>query len=384
MKIIADENIPLITEAFRELGEVVTLPTPRIVHAAVRDADVLVIRNETRINEALLGDSRVRFVSSATIGTDHVDFPYLHGHHIGFANAPGCNSNSVKEYVVAALLRLAARDGFSLAGKTMGVVGVGNIGSKVVAAARALGMNVMENDPPLERATGDRRFVTLDKILGADFITLHTPLTRTGQDATAHLFDDQRFSRVKKGAVLLNTSRGAVVETAALKRALQEQRLSAALIDVWENEPSIDAELLSQAALGTAHVAGYSIEGKLTAVRMIRKAAFDYFSISSDWDPARHLAPPKDSEITVDARVSESEAALRDIVRQVYDIDEDDRRLREMLALAPERRAAYYSSLRTGYRFRREFSNFTVHLRPEQKSLMPTLSALGFVCDLAG
>jgi erythronate-4-phosphate dehydrogenase len=325
----------------------------------------------------------VRFVASATSGTDHVDFPYLQAHGIGFANAPGSNSNSVKEYVVAALLAFAARQGISLNGKTLGVVGVGHIGGKVAKAAEALGMKVIENDPPLARATGDSRFVPLDEILKADFITLHTPLVETGRDATVHLFDDGRFSCVKKGALLLNTSRGSVVDTAALLRALRQGTVGAALIDVWENEPSIDSLLLSLVALGTAHVAGYSTEGKLAAVRMVREAVCDYFGLSSGWDPAQHLGSPERCEVALAEPAPTQEMALHRIVRQVYDVEQDDARLREMLSLAPERRAAYYLKLRAEYPFRREFSAYTIQLRPEHGYLSQALSALGFACSSA-
>ena len=384
MKIVADENIPWVAEAFGNIGDVTALPLPLITNAAAREADVLVIRNETPVNEGLLRGSRVRFVASATSGTDHADLSYLQAHGIGFANAPGANANSVKEYVVAALLAFAARHGMSLSGKTLGIVGVGHIGSKVARAAEALGMKVLENDPPLARATGDHRFIALEEILEADFITLHTPLTETGRDATYHLFDEGRFSGVKKGAVLLNTSRGSVVDTAALVGALQQGTLGAALMDVWENEPSIDSGLFSLVALGTAHVAGYSVEGKLTAVRMVREAVCRYFGLSSEWDPAQRLERPERYTVALAEPAPTQETALHRIVRQVYDVEQDDAQLRKMLSLVPKQRAAYYSTLRFRYPSRREFPSYTVLLRPEDEYLSQPLSALGFVCSSAG
>ena len=371
-------------DAFGDLGELVALPTEAITAAAARDADVLVIRNETPVNEGLLRGSRARFVASATAGSDHVDFAYLEARGIGFANAPGANANSVKEYVVAALLAFAARQGLALSGKTLGVVGVGHIGSKVTAASKALGMKVLENDPPLARAMGDPRFVALDEILDADFITLHTPLARTGPDATFHLFDHDRFSRVKKGAVLVNTSRGGVVDTAAFRQALQQGRVAAALVDVWENEPLIDADFLAQTALGTAHVAGYSMEGKLAALCMVREAVCSYFGLSAPWNPAQHLGTPEGSRIAPARHGLKQELALHNIVRQVYDIEQDDALLREMVSLAPEQREAYYTRLRINYRPRREFSSYAVELQPEDENLKESLVALGFNCIPAG
>jgi erythronate-4-phosphate dehydrogenase len=380
MRIVADKNIPFVSEAFGNLGNLVALPTHLITNATARDADVLIIRNETPVNEDLLRGSRARFVASATAGSDHVDFPYLQARGIGFANAPGANANSVKEYVVAALLAFAARQDKVLSGKTLGVVGVGNIGSKVAKVGKALGMRVLENDPPLARATGDPRFVALDEILDADFITLHTPLTRTGPDATFHLFDRDRFSRVKKGAILVNTSRGAVVDTPALRQALQQGSVAAALIDVWENEPLLDADLLDQTALGTAHVAGYSIEGKLTALCMVREVVCSYLGLSTAWNPAEHLGTPERSRIAPRRHGLRQELALHDIVRQAYDVEQDDALLRKMMSLAPDQREAYYTSLRTGYRSRREFSSYSVELRPEDESLKEALLTLGFIC----
>ncbi len=380
MRIVADENIPFVADAFRGLGEVTTLPTPQITSTAVHEAELLVIRYETRVNEALLSGSPVRFVASATIGTDHVDLAYLQARGISFASAPGCNSNSVKEYIVAALLSFAVRHRISLQGKKLGVVGVGNIGSKVVKAAQALGMTVLENDPPLARTTGDPRFVELEKLLDADFITLHTPLTRTGPDPTYHLINQEKLSRMKEGMVLLNASRGAVVDTGALKHALLTGKLSAALLDVWEDEPTIDCELLSQAALGTAHIAGYSMEGKLNAVRMVREAVCQYFGLTVEWNPARNLRTPVAAEILLDTQEQRMEFALHNALQQAYRIEEDDARLREMLKLPADRRSAYFASLRSRYTFRREFSNYTVHFSPGCESFMQRLSILGFHC----
>jgi erythronate-4-phosphate dehydrogenase len=380
MRIVADENIPFVAQAFGNIGAVTTLPTPEITQQTARDADVLVIRNETPVNAELLRGTRVRFVASATAGRDHVDFDYLDAAGIPFENAPGSNANSVKEYVIAALLAYAARRGVSLQGKTVGIVGVGAIGSKVAKAAEALGMKVIENDPPLALSTGDPRFVSLERVLGADFITLHTPLTEDGQDPTLHLFDSTRFAQMKSSAVLINSARGAVIHTEALKAALRNGQLAAALLDVWEDEPAIDACLLAQAMIGTAHVAGYSMEGKLRAVQMVRDAVADYFGVSTTWDPAQHLGTPQGSRLTLNAHTGPRETVLHELVKQVYDVEQDDALLRNMLSLAPEQRAAYYTSLRTRYPSRREFSSYAVELSRHNEHLRVMLAGLGFNC----
>ncbi|MFI5174849.1 MAG: 4-phosphoerythronate dehydrogenase [Terriglobia bacterium] len=383
MRILADKNIPFVTDAFRDIGDVTTLDTPLITNQRAREADILIVRSEIPVNERLLDGSPVRFVGSATAGMDHIDTHYLRGKNIGFANSPGCNANSVKEYVVAALLTFAARNSLSLRGKTLGVVGVGNIGSKVVKAAEALGMIVLQNDPPLARVTGESRFVPLDAILGADFITLHVPLTREGPDPTYHLLDEPQFDQMKQGVVLLNTARGPVVSTPALKRAFRLGRLSAALIDVWENEPGIDTEALLLAAVGTAHVAGYSMDGKMNAVRMVREAVCRQFGISSAWDPSLYLRCPELSHIDLTTAQLSDESALHRIVRRAYNVEEDHVRLRVTLSLPPQAQAAHFTRLRTGYPYRREFSSFTVDLPPEYSKLESTLSTLGFCLNTA-
>jgi erythronate-4-phosphate dehydrogenase len=381
MRIVADENIPFVANAFGNIGTVITLPTPQITQQTARAADVLVIRNETLVSAELLRGTRVRFVASATAGRDHVDFDYLEAAGIPFENAPGSNANSVKEYVIAALLAFAARHRVSLQGKSLGIVGVGAIGSKVAKAAEVLGMKVVENDPPLARSTRDPRFLPLERVLGADFITLHTPLTEGGQDPTCHLFDSTRLAQMKPSAVLINSARGAVVHTDALKAALNNGQLAAALIDVWEDEPAIDACLLAQAAIGTAHVAGYSMEGKLRAVQMVRDAVASHFGISTTWDPAQHLGTPHGSKFTLNAHAVPRETTLHQLVKQVYDVEQDHALLRNMLSLAPEQRAAYYTGLRTRYPSRREFSSYTVELPPHNEHLRETVTGLGFKCD---
>ncbi len=380
MKFVVDKNIPLVEKAFGSLGEVRLVETGEFTPEVVRDADVLVVRSETKVNQTLLEGSRVKFVGTATIGTDHIDLDYLISKGIAFASAPGCNSNSVKEYIVAGLLHLSSIKGFSLKGKTIGVVGVGNVGSKVVKVAEALGMTVLQNDPPRARIEGSSIFVPLDELMSADIITLHVPLTKLGEDATYHLFDEKRIAKIKSGTVFINTSRGAVVETAALKKAIRDKRIASTVIDVWENEPKIDTELLSAVTIGTPHIAGYSLEGKTNAIRMVREAFCDHFQIESSWDPTEELGVPEITNITVPEDILQTEEILHRIVNQCYNIAYDDEKLSGMLTLPSMYRAEYFKKLRTGYRTRREFTNVTVHLPTQHESLQEIISKLGFKC----
>jgi len=381
MNILIDKKTPFGKEAFRHLGNVTAVASQEISNEAVRDKDILVVRSETPVNRGLLEGSRVRFVGTTTIGTDHIDLGYLSSQKIGFASAPGCNANSVMEYVVIALLTLAVRNGSSLKGKTLGVVGVGNIGSKMVVAGRALGMNVLENDPPLERLTGDSRFISLDEIMEADFVTLHVPLTRQGEDATYHLFDERRIAQLRKSAFLINTSRGSVVKTSALIACLQERRMAGAVLDVWENEPNIDMALLSLTELATPHIAGYSFDGKVNAVQMISSAVCDYLGCADKWKVPAVQADISQQVALMPEHSGGFEKDLLSITSRCYDIEGDDVRLRELVGIPPDKRGKQFSRLRAEYPLRREFGNTRVKKDAEQRELLDTLRELGFVME---
>ena len=264
---------------FLPSGEVEVLGGRDITSQKVADADALLVRSITPVNEQLLSGSRVRFVGTATIGFDHVDLAYLERNGIGFASAPGSNANSAAEYVIAALLEIGRRHNIRLEGKSIGVIGVGNVGSRVARKCEALGMHVLRNDPPLQRQTGDPQYVPLEALYDCDFITIHTPLTREGIDKTFHLADAGFFSSLKPGAVFLNASRGAVVDSPALQQAIRAGRLRAVVLDVWEDEPDIDTGLLEMVDLGTPHIAGYSYDGKVAGMIMIYNALCAHFHL---------------------------------------------------------------------------------------------------------
>lgn len=374
VKIVVDENIPCVREAFGALGDVVVLPGREIGPEQVRDADFLIVRSVTPVNERLLKGSRVRFVGSATIGLDHVDEAYLRARGIALAYAPGSNANSVAEYVVAALVALGRE---RYAGRTLGIIGLGRIGTLVQGKALALGMTVVANDPPLERA-GQTGLVSLEALLKqSDIVTCHVPLTQAGPDATHHLLDAARLSLLRRHAIVINTARGAVIDNAALLHALRGERLGGAILDVWEDEPEPDPALIQAVTLGTPHIAGYSWDGKVAGVKMLYDAACDYLQRASAWIPP---APEDDAmrgAVTIDANRSLDEI-LCELVRRAYDICHDDAALRAIAGLSSHERGRAFDQLRATYRTRLEFGRTRVVVPSGGGTLRDTLRRVGF------
>jgi erythronate-4-phosphate dehydrogenase len=378
MKIVADENIPFVKECFASIGEVRTIAGRQITPEALAGADCLLVRSITQVNEKLLANSKVKFVATATIGFEHVDIDYLNKLGIGFASAPGSNSNSVADYLVAALLSVAQKHKITLEGKSIGVVGVGNVGSKVAKKCAALGMAVKLNDPPLFRQTNDPKYRPLNELFKCDFITLHTPLTREGEDKTYHLADEKFFASLKPDCVFINTCRGAVHDTAALKAAITNNKLSAVILDVWEKEPNIDCELLRMVDISTPHIAGYSYDGKITGMIMIYEAACKHFGLKPEHKIEDFLPAPTVPQIVIgstgfqpvqarpgwpcyiDKISTDSQTLLHEIVQQVYPINRDDFNTREIAMVEQERRGKFFDDLRKNYPVRREFQNTTV------------------------
>ena len=377
MKIIADENIPFVKECFASIGDVQTLSGRKITPDAIADADILLVRSITPVNEKLLANSKVKFVATATIGFEHVDVDYLNKRGIGFASAPGSNANSVADYIVAALLCVAQKHKITLEGKSIGVIGVGNVGSKVAKKCAALGIIVKLNDPPLSRQTGDPKYRPLNELFDCDFITLHTPLTREGQDKTYHLADDEFFASLKTGCVFINTCRGAVHDTTALKNAIRSKKLSAVILDVWENEPNIDCELLRLVDISTPHIAGYSLDGKIAGMIMIYNAARNHFGLKPKHKIEDFLPPPTVPQITIDKIGPDPQTLLHEIVRQVYAINRDDFNTREIAMVEPEKKGKFFDDLRKNYPVRREFQNTKIIMTSEN-GLKAKLKGIGF------
>jgi len=383
MKIIADANIPFVKECFSSIGQVTVVGGRQITASLVADADVLLVRSITPVGPELLAKSRVQFVATATIGFDHIDRDFLEQSNIGFASAPGSNANSAAEYVVSALLEVAQRRNLTLEGSSIGIIGVGNVGGKVAQKCAAIGMKVFLNDPPLQRQTGDAGYLPIEELFGCDFITMHTPLTLDGPDKTHHLADERFFGSLRDGCVFINASRGSVVDSRALEVALASGRLRAAVLDVWEKEPAIDVELLKMVDIGTPHIAGYSLDGKINGLIMIYRSVCEYFGLKPKFDIADFLPEPSVPQVELGRELGREQDAVAQAVRQVYRIDEDDERLRRVLDEPAEKRGVYFDHLRKNYPVRREFQNTKVILTAggalkNSQRLVNKLRGIGF------
>ena len=380
VKIVCASSVLFGKEAFQTLGDVTVVPDYELSNEILKDADALIVRSKTKITEKLLAGTRVGFVGTATAGFDHMETEYLNYADIAWCAAPGCNANSVSEYVVAALLCLSQRHHFELAGKTIGVVGVGQVGGRVVNKAAALGMNVLRNDPPLALSSDAPDFVSLEQVLHeSDMITLHVPLTRTGQFPTFHMADCHFFEHMKPGCLFINAARGEAVESDGLLFALEKGFVGHAVLDVWEGEPLIPRKLLEKIDIGTSHIAGWSFEGRLNGTLQVYRDACHFFETEPTWQPAeKTLPPPRVPEIEIDAKDKSGEAVLWEIVRASYDIEADDRALRASLVREEPARATHFDTLRRTYPDRREFTATTVRLKNANRVLAGQVSALGF------
>lgn len=371
IRIVADDKIPFLKDALEGVARVDYLPGGAISSGDLKGADGLITRTRTRCDRDLLEGTKVRFIASATIGYDHIDASYCDASGIRWTNAPGCNSTSVQQYLVSALLHLATLRNIDLASRTLGVIGVGNVGCKVSVAAEALGMKVLLNDPPRQRKEKSDAFVALDDILDhSDIITLHVPLNKGGRDNTYHLVDERFIHRVKKEVILINTSRGAVVDESSLLEGIRTGKLSDVVLDVFEDEPDMNTDLLGALTLVTPHIAGYSLEGKASGTTMSVRAISRFFDLGlDDWAPANIPLPPE-KLLHAEASDSNRNEMLWDLFRQTYDVTSDDRRLRE--------NPTAFEKLRGEYPFRREPSAYSVRLFQGYREITELLETLGF------
>lgn len=356
MKIIADNKIPFLRGALEPYAEMVYLPGAAVGPDDVKDASVVITRTRTKCREALLAGSAVKFIATATIGFDHIDTAYCDAAGIGWTNAPGCNSSSVAQYITSVLLNLAVDFNVELTGRTLGVIGVGNVGSKVAAVGSALGMNVLLNDPPRAEIEGKDNFTELDELISrSDFITVHVPLEKGGKYPTYHLADADFFRHLKPSAFFINSSRGPVCDNRALKQVLADGGIRGAVLDVWEGEPDLDLELLDAVAYGTPHIAGYSADGKANGTAMSVNAISRFFGLEvNDWYPA-DVPEPEQTEIEIDCRGKSFEQIMLEAVSLSYDVKNDSKLLKE----SPET----FEKQRGDYPLRREFPVFRVTLR---------------------
>ena len=365
MKIVADDKIPFLRGVFEPWCEVVYLPGRAISAADVADADALIVRTRTRCGEALLKGSRVRFVATATIGFDHIDAPALQRLGIAWSNAPGCNADSVAQYVAAVLLGF----GIPLSGRTLGVVGVGHVGRRIVKTGEALGMRVLLNDPPRAEAEGPENFVPLETIRReADVISLHVPKESGGAHPTVNLIDGEFLAGLRPGARLISAARGEVVDEAALKSALRSGPLAEAAVDVWRNEPEIDPELLAMARFATPHIAGYSTDGKANGTTAAVRFIASGLGIGELREWRAVPPPPADGDtITIPPGMPE-EAALRFAVSRTFDLEGASQ------ALKSDRNA--FEALRGSAPLRREAPAYRVNGAAE--AVQKKLAGLGF------
>jgi len=373
MKIVVDENVAFAEEAFSKFGEVQLLHGREIDQTILKDVDALIVRSITRINKDLLEGTAVSFVGTATIGTDHVDLEYLNERSIGFADAKGCNADAVAEYVFTALFSVAAKQKISLKDKTIGVVGVGNIGSRIVKLAEAYGLKVLMNDPPRQKKESNTAFVPLEEMLAADIITIHAPLTYEGDDKTFHLFNKINLRQIKEGTILINASRGEVVDNTALSDLIDENKFTA-ILDVWENEPNIDKGLIKKVLYATPHVAGYSLEGKINGTKMMVDAMNKFFNKNILWQP--QLPELENPEIEIH-HASSNEAVLHSIFNKIYSIEEDSKSLKTFVG-SSESLGKYFDLLRKEYPLRREFTNYSIKANALSEELEKFLRALRF------
>lgn len=370
MKILVDENMPYADALFSRVGEVIAVPGRPIPLAALTEADALMVRSVTKVNAALLEGKPVKFVGTATAGTDHVDEAYLKQAGVAFSAAPGCNAIAVVEYVFSALLALAERDGFVLSDRTVGIVGVGNVGARLQARLNAWGVRTLLCDPPRAERGDVGDFQSLDTLVqDADILTFHTPLTLDGRYKTHHLVDALLLSQLKPGAILINACRGEVVDNHALLNSLTQGQQLSVVLDVWEPEPDLNVDLLAEVDIGTAHIAGYTLEGKARGTTQVFEA-FSEFIGQHQVIPLESLLPAAEID-SVTLHGSLNQAILKRLVHLVYDVRRDDALLRSVAGIAGE-----FDKLRKHYAERREWSSLCVQC--DDANTATLLKTLGF------
>lgn len=376
MKLIVDANIPAAERCFGDFGSLTRLPGREISAEHVKDADALIVRSITQVNAALLADSPVRFVGTCTIGTDHIDHTALVERGVAFASAPGCNAEAVVDYVLSSLLTLAERDGWSLLTRTVGLVGVGNVGSRLLARLTALGIKTLACDPPRAEQEDDQGFDPLDTLIDrCDILCLHTPLVAEGPHATYQLLNAQRINELAPGTVLLNAGRGDCVDGLALRSRLAGKGDIAAVLDVWESEPEIDAGLRDLVVLATPHIAGHSLDGKLRGTWMIQQALASHLGLTSHVTFADICPLPVLASLHLQDALP-VEDALRVCMRAVYDVRRDHDSLQRQVLQQGIKQG--FDTCRANYPLRREFATLNVQLSGNAVALEAPLSAAGF------
>lgn len=373
MKIVADENIPLVEAFFSHLGEVVRRPGRQMAPHDVNDAEALLVRSVTPVNSGLLANSAVTFVGTCTIGVDHLDQNFLNKSGIQFSSAPGCNANSVVEYVYAALCELDV----DWRAKRVGIIGCGNVGGLLHRRLRAQGVECRCYDPFLTHEQ-NADLTSLEEVLDCDIVSLHTPLTTSGPFPSFHLLGLAELRRLRPDTVLLNCGRGPVIDNQALLAFLREREDVRVVLDVWEPEPAISLELLAKVTLGTPHIAGYSYDGKLKGTEMIYQALCVHLNRAPQQSLEQLVPPMKGGELAIPS--GDHWSAVKWLIKQVYDIAADDAALRALASSAPDvtALATGFDGLRKNYPMRREFHNYRLPMNSIDSSLKTRLLDLGF------
>jgi erythronate-4-phosphate dehydrogenase len=368
MYIVADENIPFAQELFSPFGTLIKLPGRAIEQKDLVDASMLFVRSITKVNKKLLSNTPVKFVGTATIGTDHIDMDFLSESGVAFASAPGCNAQSVAEYVITSILFCQSGLPRPFKELTIGVVGVGNVGSRVSCLCSKLGMRVILYDPPKKRQTNDPAYQELDVLLReSDIITFHVPMIKSGIDCTYHLCNEQILSQVKNGAMIINTSRGGVIDEHALSAF--RTKIGPLVIDVWEDEPMVRDSTIKIADIATPHIAGYSFDGKVAGSIIMHEAAAHFLGRKPESSSINMYLQKIKTIETVEAQ------DLKDILLLAYPINRDDDVFRKIMNYTGAERASYFDSLRKNYPERLEFRHFKI-LGPT--NLQKDLKALQF------
>ncbi len=358
LNIVADCNIPQVTEAFKDIGNVILIPGREIDKSHLVDCRALLVRTVTEVSPELLEGTPVEFVGTATIGTDHVDQDYLARKKIAFSNAAGCNAEAASEYVISGLFALSQKNGFDPFKLKAGIIGCGNVGSRVYHKLTALGIDCLCNDPPLANKSVAKEYVDLDTIIKqCDFITLHVPLTLNGEFQTKHLFDFKRLSQLRQNCLLVNAARGPVIDNQALLGVIKNRSDLIVFLDTWENEPTPSGELLTSVDLATPHIAGYSVEGRLRGTQMILDATCKHFNKTGNW----HMSQMLPDVVDLEAEPNNDHLAYwQNVFFKHHDIQQDHSALLKLPELDKSEIGTYFDSLRRVYPDRFEYPRYRI------------------------
>jgi len=378
MKIVADENIPLLSRFFDKIGQVKQLAGREITADDLVDADILIVRSVTKVNKALLENSAVKFVGSCTIGVDHIDTDYLKAQGIRYENAPGCNANSVVEYILSCLSILTETHRIDWGEISVGIVGYGNVGSLLAKRLEKLGITYKAYDPLLDVVIQHQASLTsLEEVLACDIVSLHVPLTTEGDYPTYHMVNEQVLSQMRNDQVLINTCRGAVINNEQLSKHLTVNDHFTAILDVWENEPCINTDLAKQVLIGTPHIAGYSFDGKVAGTEMIYRALCQFLGLPLRLSVGQFLEEPALSKMAFTS-TADTDWSLHTAIRACFDVRHDHSLLQSTLSLTEPQRGAAFDVFRKTYRCRREFSGVKIQLKQVDSELHSKFKALGF------